>query len=635
MKKFNVFIILCLLFTSIDFAQTLQPLNPISLLDVRDIAVDNNGNILAGVDGSGDITNSFTYGAVFISEDLESWNIFGDDFDKYGVTAITVNQNGDVFAGTDSGGVYRTLDTGSTWNQINTGLTSLRIIKLNSDIPGYLFACSKDSGIFRSTDNGNTWTAVNNGLTSNIIQAFITNSDGDIFCGTGIDPVTSNLGIFKSTNFGNDWTQVFDGDRVYSLIINPVNEIYYGATNSAVIFSSDKGNSWDYKPGASAFRALAADVQGNLYGGTSGGGGAVYLSTDNGNSWQYDSTGFIGDVNVIKEIPVAGTTAKSISKTQAATQIVIGHGVGFEVRKQDHVWEPKVRGMDLTDCKLIAFREAKSSLELNEIIVGGDFGIMTLFAFNGIWSPLSGGTNRLASADVLEVNHQTGKVYASGKPIFGNSKALYRWDNQMSQPDAISGLPNFEIAGIAFTENQNDLIVALKNGKVFLSPDDGSSFNDITGNLPSGNNSWVRYCNNTIFVAKESGELYSSSDGGATYNIVTNGLPNGFIANDMYCDNNIVIVVGNMGIYVSEEGQPFILDNSTNSPTNEILNLGVFTTSHLLIGSNLSKINFVGQNIADMTVVDRDGRVFEYKDHQWIERIPVSERELEIKRKQS
>ena len=214
MKKFNVFIIICLLFTSIDFAQTLQPLNPISQLDVCDIAVDNNGNILAGVDGSGDITNSFTHGAVFISEDHETWSIFGDDFDKFGVTALTVNQNGDVFAGTDSGGVYRTLDTGSTWNQINTGLTSLRIIRLNSDIPGYLFACSKDSGIFRSTDNGDTWTAVNNGLTSNIIQTFITNSDGDIFCGTKMDPVTSRFGIFKSTNKGDEWKQAFDGDIV-------------------------------------------------------------------------------------------------------------------------------------------------------------------------------------------------------------------------------------------------------------------------------------------------------------------------------------------------------------------------------------------------------------------------------------
>ena len=63
-------------------------------------------------------------------------------------------------------------------------------------------------------------------------------------------------------------------------------------------------------------------------------------------------------------------------------------------------------------------------------------------------------------------------------------------------------------------------------------------FTDITGNLPSGNNSWVQYCNNTIFVAKESGELYSSSDGGTTYNIISNGLPTGFIANDMYCDDN-------------------------------------------------------------------------------------------------
>ena len=190
----------------------------------------------------------------------------------------------------------------------------------------------------------------------------------------------------------------------------------------------------------------------------------------------------------------------------------------------------------------------------------------------------------------------------------------------MSQPDAISGIPNFELAGIAFTDNQNDLIVALKNGKVFLSPNNGGSFNDITGNLPSGNNSWVQYCSNTIFVAKESGELYSSSDGGTTYNIISNGLPTGFIANDMYCDDNLMIVVGSMGIYISENGQQFMLDNSNDSPKNNIVDLEVLPTSDLSKDRKFGKINFDGKNIADMTATDYKGRVFELTPEGWIER---------------
>ena len=619
MKKFIVFIIFYLLLTVFNYAQNLLPLNPVLPLEVTDITVDNNGNILAAVSGSKNTLNSFTHGAVFITGNLETWSIFGDDFDGFAVTSLAVNQGGDVFAGTDSGGVYRTIDTGSTWNQIITGLTSLRIIGLNSDIPGYLFACSKDSGIFRSTDNGDSWTAVNNGLSSKVIQTFLADSEEDIFCGTGMDPVTSNLGIFKSTNYGNDWTQVFGGDRVYSLTINPVIEIYFGAANSAVIFSNDKGNSWDYKPGASAFKTIAADVQGNLYGGTSGGGGAVYSSTDNGNSWQYDSTGFIGDVRVIKEITVTASTDKSINKSQAGTQIVVGHSEGFEVRKQEYVWERQVRGMDLSDCRLIAFRKAQNSQELNELLVGGDFGILALFAYNGFWFPLSGGINSISNADILEVNPQTGKIFASGKPIFGNSKALYRWDDQLSQPDVISGLPNYELAGIAFTDDPNDLIVALKNGQVFLSPNNGDSFNEMTGNLPTDNNRWIQYCNNTIFVAKESGELYSSSDDGKTYNLISNGLPTGFIANDMYCNDNLIIVVGSMGIYISENGQPFVLDNSSDSPSN-IVDIEVLPTSDRPKYSKLGKIDLDSKNIADMTVVDEDGHVFEYTAEGWVEK---------------
>lgn len=38
------------------------------------------------------------------------------------VTALATNSNGDLFAGTDGGGVFRSTDNGNSWFQINFGL---------------------------------------------------------------------------------------------------------------------------------------------------------------------------------------------------------------------------------------------------------------------------------------------------------------------------------------------------------------------------------------------------------------------------------------------------------------------------------------------------------------------------------
>ena len=50
------------------------------------------------------------------------------------VNSLDINSNGDIFAGTDGGGVFRSRDNGATWSQINTGLTNtdVRALAINS-----------------------------------------------------------------------------------------------------------------------------------------------------------------------------------------------------------------------------------------------------------------------------------------------------------------------------------------------------------------------------------------------------------------------------------------------------------------------------------------------------------------------
>ena len=98
--------------------------------------------------------------------------------------ALATNPNGDVFVGTQGGGVFRSTDNAETWTGVNNGLTDTNVQALAINSAGDIFAGTFSSGVFRSTDNGDTWTAASNGLDSLSVRSFAINSGGDIFAGT-------------------------------------------------------------------------------------------------------------------------------------------------------------------------------------------------------------------------------------------------------------------------------------------------------------------------------------------------------------------------------------------------------------------------------------------------------------------
>ena len=79
-------------------------------------------------------------------------------------------------------------------------------IAMASNAAGDVFVGTQGGGVFRSTDDGATWTAVNNGLTGTNVRALAINSSGDIFAGTF-------GGVFRSTDNGDTWVPVEQRDR--------------------------------------------------------------------------------------------------------------------------------------------------------------------------------------------------------------------------------------------------------------------------------------------------------------------------------------------------------------------------------------------------------------------------------------
>jgi len=146
------------------------------------------------------------------------------------------------------------------------------IIVDNRDATGKtLFAGSVSGGVWKSVTDGLTWNRLDgSGLNLNV-SCMIQATNGDIYAGTGEDfrdgfsvPALMGRGIFKSTDgnafnllestipSGNDW------NFINELAIDNTNTRVYAASNTGLKYSNDGGVNWVY-----ARTASGTDMTGN------------------------------------------------------------------------------------------------------------------------------------------------------------------------------------------------------------------------------------------------------------------------------------------------------------------------------------------------------------------------------------
>jgi photosystem II stability/assembly factor-like uncharacterized protein len=130
--------------------------------------------------------SSIYNGGVYQSTDSgKTWTYSG--LSNATVTSL-INDNGNIFAGTDAG-VYYTSNNGAEW--LPTGLTtpysSVSIAALATG-GGYIFAGTQKNGVYYSSNNGAMWFQSNGGLPDSIIQALAIYGS-NVFVGTQIHGV--------------------------------------------------------------------------------------------------------------------------------------------------------------------------------------------------------------------------------------------------------------------------------------------------------------------------------------------------------------------------------------------------------------------------------------------------------------
>lgn len=172
-----------------------------------------------------------------------------------------------MYAGAASGGIWKSTNTGQNWFELKApGLNTVAVsdIAISTSNPNIIYVATGDAngtlgtgsdfysvGIIKSTDGGNSW---------NLTNIYKSLSDRYTVSRILVHPQSSNIviagtssGIYKSTDGGNTWTNELSNNLVKDLEIKPFanNTVYASTLNrqtpTRIFKSTDFGSTWELK----------------------------------------------------------------------------------------------------------------------------------------------------------------------------------------------------------------------------------------------------------------------------------------------------------------------------------------------------------------------------------------------------
>ena len=171
---------------------------------------------------------------------IDRWTPVGPDTGVVRELAAAPSRPSTVYAGLNTGGIYRSQDGGATWAFAGNGLdirSQINALAVDAHLPNRLWAAT-DTAIVRSTDGGAHWVTVRDG------GARVLAADPKL-SGTVYAPLGSGA-LQRSTDAGATW-QTLPGPvtGVAALAIDPVQtQNLYAGTRTGVLLSKNRGASW-------------------------------------------------------------------------------------------------------------------------------------------------------------------------------------------------------------------------------------------------------------------------------------------------------------------------------------------------------------------------------------------------------
>ncbi len=179
-------------------------------------------------------------------------HLFTGGLGRVNTVAFHPTQQGTLFAGSATGGVWRSTRNGQDWTPMTDELPMLAVsgIAIDPGSPSVMYLLTGDGegfilpsiGVLKSTDGGDTWSAT--GLTFGESSSVYGYKLAMLPSDPGVLLAATTSGLFRTADAGATWSQVQAGS-FRDVEFQPGNpSVVYGSTETAVFRSNDAGQTW-------------------------------------------------------------------------------------------------------------------------------------------------------------------------------------------------------------------------------------------------------------------------------------------------------------------------------------------------------------------------------------------------------
>ena len=256
---------------------------------IRTIIVNATGDIFTGISGHG-VLRSIDGG--------QNWTFINNGLTNTDINCFGLTNSGDILTGTNDG-LFLSTNNGDNW--VNTSIQGVAISAIVLNDSGNIFVGTYGEHVYCSNDDGNSWISLNTGLAYSFVNTIDFNNDGHVYISAWdweepnhIPTTYYYYGIFKSNDNGNNWFMIKDDFNIDHIVVDKANNIYGSTYLIGVYRSNDNGISWDLINNGLPNKyvtGLLIDNNSYLYAGTLQDG--VYRSLEQITNIQKEPSGFI------------------------------------------------------------------------------------------------------------------------------------------------------------------------------------------------------------------------------------------------------------------------------------------------------------------------------------------------------
>lgn len=397
------------------------------------------------------------------------------------------------FAGSVSGGIWRTNNAGELWTELTEGLPNIAFTTMDmpTSNPNIIYAGTGEgsygglsgvngNGIFKSTDNGNTWVQLESTDNEEFINVsrIIVNPDNEnevIACTTNYafrNGSSRRSFIFKSIDGGNTWEKVFTASRgndVQHLVATPgdFSTIYASVNGIGIFKSTDSGDTWVKKSSGLVTSNLSNST--GLLGGDSFGRLELAVAPNNTDIIYVSVEGTASEVNsdLYVSFDAAETWNLVIEEDNETNPDWLRQQGWYDNTIAVHPFQDSilyVGGVDTWKMQLQAPRDTSTARVL-------DFESNNLEAFADIVNVFSDEGEQLTSDDYLNIEVRFGQGLSQkahrftvpGGSTSGVPKENYTYRNYIDVPFEVWDTENNRQLMVSFRDNLNTGTFSLTN----------------------------------------------------------------------------------------------------------------------------------------------------------------------------